>query len=114
MLVVGLFCVLADEVYERALFTALGGGEFDAVLHALREEVGQDGAVGKVNGDVDGARDVGLVEVKLLEERGEECGGREDGGLGFERLKGGVLGGGRAVFGNVRGGLVRVGFEGRA
>ena len=34
-LVIGLLGVLADEVYERAFIAALGGGELNAMLHAL-------------------------------------------------------------------------------
>ena len=83
---------------------------------AFGEEVGQQGAVGEVDGDVDGAGDVGLVEVKLLEEGGEEDGGGEDGGFcvqgGGEREEGRVLDSGRAVFFGVGGGVVGVRFEG--
>ena len=82
-LVVGLLGVLADEVDQGALVAALGGGELDPVMGALGEEIGEEGAIGKVDGDVDAAGDVGLVEVELLEEGGEEGGGGEDGaGLG--------------------------------
>ncbi len=71
-LVVGLLGVLADEVDERALFAALRGEDFDAAAGALGEQLGQDGAVGELDRDKDGARDVALVEVELFEQRGEE------------------------------------------
>jgi hypothetical protein len=78
-LVIGLAGVLADEIDEGALVAALGGGELDAAAGALGEDSGEEGAVGEVDGDVDGAGDVGLVEVELLEEGGEEGGGGEVG-----------------------------------
>ena len=71
-LVVGLAGVLADKIDEGSLVAALGGGEFDAVAGALGEEVGEECAIGEVDGDKDGARDVGLVEVELFEQGGEE------------------------------------------
>jgi hypothetical protein len=76
-LVVGLLGVEADEIDERAFFTALGGEDFDAMGCAFGEEVCEEGAVGEVDGDEDGARDVVLVEVELFEEGGEEGGGGE-------------------------------------
>ncbi len=75
-LVVGLLGVLADEVDEGALFAALRGEDLDAAVGAFGEQLGEDGAVGEVDGDQDGARDVVLVEVELLEQgREERCGG---------------------------------------
>ena len=76
-LIVGLTGVLADEVDEGALVAALRGGDLDAVFGALGEELGKEGAVGEVDGDVDAAGDVGLVEVELLEEGGEEGDGEK-------------------------------------
>ena len=81
-LVEGLLGVLADEVDEGALFAALRGEELDAVAGALGEEIGEDGAVGKVDGHEDGAGNVALIEVELLEQGGEE-GCRTEGGTGF-------------------------------
>ena len=52
-LVVGLLGVLADEVDEGALVAALGGGDFDLVADAFAEGVGEQLAVGEVDGDVD-------------------------------------------------------------
>lgn len=115
-LVVGLLGVLADEVDEGAFFAALGGGDLDAVAGAFGEEIGEEGAVGEVDGEVDGLRDVGLVEVELLEQGGEEGGGREalvelgEGGL----LDGGAAGVGVGVFVGLvvlGGGLSGVGLE---
>ncbi len=83
-LVVGLLRVLADEIDEGALFSALRGEDLDALAGALREEFGEDGAVGELDWDEDGAGDVALVEVELFEEGGEElC--RAEGGSGFGR-----------------------------
>ncbi len=111
-LVVGLLGVLADEIDEGALVAALGGGDLDFFAAALAEGVGEKGAVGEVDGDVDVFGDVGLVEVHLLEEGGEEDGGGEDGGLwaveGFE--DGGLVGRGCVL--DVGGGRGGIGFEG--
>ncbi len=47
-----------------------------------REDVGEKLAVGEIDGHVDVARDVSLIEVELLEQRGEEGrGGEVRGGL---------------------------------
>ena len=78
-LVVGLAGVLTDEVDEGTLFAALGGEDFYALAGACGEDFGEEGAVGELDGNEDGAGDVVLVEVKLLEEGGEECGGAEGG-----------------------------------
>ncbi len=115
-LVVGLLGILADEVDEGALFAALRGGELDAVFGAKGELFGEEGAVWEVDGNVDGAGNVGLVEVELLQESGEEVGGGE---ALVEFGEGGALDGGSAgevfgigfglvVFGS---GLGRVGLE---
>ena len=52
-LVVALLGVLAGEVDERALFSALGDGEFDFVPGAFAEQSRKGRAVGKVDRDVD-------------------------------------------------------------
>jgi hypothetical protein len=44
---------------------------------ALREQIGEQCAVGEVDWDEDGARNVILVEIKLLEQGREEGGGGE-------------------------------------
>jgi hypothetical protein len=84
-LVVGLSRVLAYEVDQGALVAAAGGGDLDAMADFLGEYVGENRAVGEVDGKKDRARDVGLVELELLEESGEE-------GRGAERLAGFVDG----------------------
>ena len=80
---VGLLGVLAGEIDEGALFAALRDGDFDAVAGALGEQRGEGFAVVEVDGDEDGARDVVLVDVELLEEGGEDCAGVECWGSGF-------------------------------
>jgi hypothetical protein len=52
-LVVGLLGVEADEVDEGALFAALRGEDLDAMAGAFRQQVGEHGAVGEVDGDED-------------------------------------------------------------
>ena len=47
------------------------------MAEALAEGVGEELAVGEVDRDVDVPGDVGLVEVELLEEGGEEDRGGE-------------------------------------
>ena len=79
-LVVTLLCVLGGEVDEGTLFAALGDGDFYAMFGVVGEEAGEGGAVGEVDGDVDGAGDPGLVDVELLEEGGEEGAGLKPGG----------------------------------
>src|SRR5262249_57953938 len=78
-LVVRLFGVLADEVDEGAFFTALRDGDFDAVATLFSEQVGEQSAVREVNRDEDGAGEIALIEIELLEEGGEEGRGRERG-----------------------------------
>jgi hypothetical protein len=84
---VGLLGVLAGEVDEGALFSALRDGDFDAMAGALGEQGGERFAVVEVDGDEDGAGDVVLVDVELLEE-GEKTGPAWNGCSG-------VLGGGK-------------------
>ena len=74
---VGLLGVLAGEVDEGTFFSALGDGDFDAVAGALGEQRGEGFAVVEVDGDEDGARNVVLVDVELLEEGGEDGAGVE-------------------------------------
>ena len=74
---VRLLGVLAGEVDERALFTALRNCDFDAVAGALGEECGEGFAIVEVDGHEDGARDVVLVNVELLEQGGEDASGVE-------------------------------------
>ena len=69
---VGLLGVLPGEVDERAFFTALRDGNFDAVVDAFAEERGEGFAIVEVDGDEDGAGDVVLVDVELFEEGGED------------------------------------------
>ncbi len=76
---VRLLGVLAGEVDEGALLAALRDGELDAALDAFAEERGESFAVGEVDGDENGARHVGLVDVELFEEGGEDCAGVEVG-----------------------------------
>ena len=68
---VGLPGVLAGEIDEGALFSALGNGDLDAVAGALGEESGKGFAVVEVDGDEDRPRDVVLVDVELFEKGGE-------------------------------------------
>ncbi len=77
-LCVGLLGVLAGEIDEGFLFAALRHGNFDAVAGAFGEECGEGFAIVEVDGDEDGARDILLVNVKLLEKRGEDSPGAED------------------------------------
>ena len=85
---VGLLGVLAGEVDEGSLFAALGDGDLDAMAGALGEQVGEGFAVVEIDGDEDGAGDVVLVDVELLEE-GAEDGAGVEGGLRWspQRLK---------------------------
>src|SRR5579859_890350 len=78
---VGLLCVLSGQVDERALFSALGDGDFYAVVDAFGEKGGESFAVVEIDGDQDGAGDVLLVDVELLEEGGENGAGVEGGSL---------------------------------
>ena len=71
---------MGGEVDEGTLFAALGDGDFYAMFGVVGEEAGEGGAVGEVDGDVDGAGDPGLVDVELLEEGGEEGAGLKPGG----------------------------------
>jgi hypothetical protein len=59
---------LAGQVDEGTLFAALGYSEFDTMAGALGEESGEGFAVVEVDGDEDGAGDVVLVDIELLEE----------------------------------------------
>ena len=77
-LIVALLRVLPGEVDERAFFSALRDGDLDLVAGAFAEQSGERGAVGEVDREINGARNVMLVDVELLEQRGEE-------GSGFER-----------------------------
>ena len=72
---VGLLGVLAGEIDERALFAALRHGDLDAVAGAFGEQRGEGFAVVEVDRDENGARDVVLVDVELLE-RGRRRRGR--------------------------------------
>ncbi len=85
---VGLLGVLAGEIDEGALFAALGNGDFDAMAGALGEQRGEGFAIVEVDGDEDGARDVVLVDVELLEQGGEDrCRrGRAVGSIRFPSL----------------------------
>ena len=69
---VGLLGVLSGEIDEGAFFSALGDGDFYAVIDAFGEERGEGFAVVEVDGDEDGAGDVVLVDVELFEESGED------------------------------------------
>ena len=69
---VGLVRVLAGEIDEGFLVAALGDGDLDLVAGALGEQRGEGFAIVEVDGDEDGARDVLLVDVELLEEGGED------------------------------------------
>ena len=69
---VGLLGVLAGQIDQRALFAALRNGDLDAMAGALGEQCGECFAVVEVGGDEDGARNVVLVDVELLEEGGKD------------------------------------------
>jgi hypothetical protein len=64
--------VLAGEIDEGLFIAALGDGNLDLVAGALSEQSGECLAVVEVDRDEDGARNVLLVDVELLEERGED------------------------------------------
>jgi hypothetical protein len=74
---VGLLCILTGEVDEGTLFAALGDSDFDAMAGAFCEEGGECFAVVKFGGDEDGAGDVLLVDVELLEKGAEDGAGVE-------------------------------------
>jgi hypothetical protein len=74
---VRLLGVLAGQIDERAFFSALRDGDLDAMAGALGEQGGQGFAVVEVRRDEDGARDVALVDVELLEQGGEDRTGVE-------------------------------------
>ena len=80
---VGLLGVLAGEVDEGSLFSALRDGDLDAVAGALGEQSGQGFAVVEVDRHEDGAGDVVLVDVELLEEGREHIAGVERDFAGF-------------------------------
>ena len=73
---VGLLGVLAGEIDEGAFFSALRDGDLDAMAGALGEQGGKGFAVVEIDGDEDGARDVLLVDVELLEQGAERLGRR--------------------------------------
>ena len=91
---------------------ALWSGELDAVLHLFAKQISEQSAVGEVHRNVDGARYVGLIQVELLEQGGEEAGGGE---LLADVCDGGALdrGAAKKLFGLVvlGGGLRRVRLE---
>ena len=69
--------ILAGKVDEGALFAALGNCEFDAMADAFGEEVGEGLAVREVDRHENGARNVALIDVELLEKSGEDDAGVE-------------------------------------
>lgn len=69
--------VLAYEIDEGAFFSAQRDGDFYFVTTAFGEQAGESGAVGEIDGHVDGARYILLVDVQLLEQGGEEGSGLE-------------------------------------
>ena len=82
-LVVGLLGVVAGEINEFALFSALRNGDVDArgssafAGELLAERFFEFFAVFEVDGDVDVARDIRLRQIELLDEGGEEFAGME-------------------------------------
>jgi len=68
---------LSGEVDEGALFSALRDGDFDAMIDALGEEIGERLSVCEIDGDEDGTWNVTLVDVELFEEGGEDNSGVE-------------------------------------
>ena len=82
-LVVGLLGIGAGEIDELALVSALRDGDVDSCgSSAFARELLAEGffkffAVFEVDGDVDVARDVGLGQIELLDQGGEEFVGME-------------------------------------
>jgi hypothetical protein len=74
---VRLLGILAGQVDEGTLFSALRDGDFDAMASALGEEGGQGFSIVEVDGDENRTRDVVLVDVELLEQGGEDTSGVE-------------------------------------
>jgi len=62
---------------QATVFAALWNGDLDAVAGALGEQGGEGLAVVEISRDEDGARDVALVDVELLEQGTEERNQRE-------------------------------------
>ena len=71
-LIVTLLGVLARQIDEGALLPALRNGDLNAMFRVRRKQTGQGGAIGEVHRDVDVLRDIGLVNVELLQQRREE------------------------------------------
>jgi len=74
-LYVGLLGILASEVNKRAFLSALWDSDFNAVVNAFTEKGGKGLAIIEVDGDKNRAGYVMLIDVKLLEEGGEEVSG---------------------------------------
>ena len=81
-LVVRLLRVGADQVNQRALLPALRSSDLNLVPAALAQSVGQQLAVGKVDGHIDTARHIALIQIELFQQRREEC-CRREGSLSF-------------------------------
>src|SRR5579864_6056631 len=64
-----MFGVAFHEVEESALASALRGKDFDSVLSAFGERLFQQSAVFKINGNVNGLRQIFGFKVKLLQKR---------------------------------------------
>src|SRR6185437_10104380 len=69
--------VLFDEFEEGVFLAALRIEDFDAMAGGLRQHIFEKGAIFEIHRRVNVAREIGGVEIKLLEQRGEKFGGIE-------------------------------------
>ncbi len=69
--------VVRNEIEEGALAAALRGEDFDFVAGAVGECFFEQGAVFEIDRDVDRFREIGGVEIKLLEQGWDEFVGVE-------------------------------------
>ena len=71
-LIVSLLGVLPDQIDQRALLSALRNVDLHPPLLALREQFFQRGAIFEIHRHINRVRHILLVEVDLLQQRGEE------------------------------------------